>query len=233
MSSTIPPAEPLTPHDSAESRTPIGVDLGEKTLVAALPAGRGLDEALVVDGEGIQGQYHALAEVLTTVRDAGFATDGGEAQLVAGFWSKMRQQVLDAAARTVSYARQYTDPVLAIEALGYGPTPLWEHELAGDCGTWLLPVVQEAIITQAADAGVDVVTVDPEYSSQACHRCGAHGDLGRATLLCTADECPVERVDRDISAAKTLATRAQDGSDWTVHPVAHLDGAADRLEMGR
>lgn len=231
-SSTHPPTAPGS-LDRIADRTVVGVDLGEKTLVAAVPADGAVDEALVVDGEGIQGQYQSLAEGLSTVRETGFATDVGEAQLVAGFWQEMRQQVLDAAVRTVGYATQFADPVLAIEELGYGPTPLWEHELAGDCGTWLLPVVRDAIVAQAAEAGIAVVAVDPQYSSQACHRCGTHGDLGRATLLCTATECPVERVDRDVSAAKTLATRVQNGSDWTVHPVAHLDGAADRLEMGR
>ena len=210
MSSTTPPADRATPAAVDDARTVIGVDLGEKTLVAALPAGAAFDEALVVDGADIQRRYQALAEALSTIRETGFTTDLGETQLVAGFWSELREPVRDAAARTVVYAEQYSDPVLAIEELGHDPVSLWEHELAGDCGTWLLPVVQEAIITQAVAVGIDVVAVDPQYSSQACHRCGTHGDLGRAKLLCTNGECPVDRVDRDVSAAATLAKRGQD-----------------------
>jgi len=233
MSSATQPTDVHTARDGDESRTPIGVDLGEKTLVAALPAGGALDEALVVDGEDVQGQYQALAEGLTTVRETGFATGVGETQLIAGFWWEIQQQVRDAAARTVVYAEQHSDPVLAIEALGHDPTPLWEHELAGDCGTWLLPVVQEAIVTQAAAVGIDVVTVDPQYSSQACHRCGTHGDLGRATLLCTNDDCPVERVDRDVSAAATLASRVQSGWGSGVQPVGQLDSDAGQTGRSR
>ena len=187
-------------RDNQDNRTFIGVDVGEKTLVAATPAGGDLEAALLVDGGTIQQQYATLADVCDALDAAAFETDRGRSQILAALWRQIRPEIVTAAERTVAYAETFHEPRLVLEDLGHASPPLWRDDVGGDCGTWVLPLLQEAIITRAEEAGISVTTVDPQYSSQACHECGAHGDLGRATLHCTNDDCPVERVDRDPSA---------------------------------
>lgn len=54
-----------------------------------------------------------------------------------------------------------------------------------------------------------MVFVDPEYSTQECHFCGELG-VDDDQLHCQNDECPVESVCSDRSAAVTLAKRGRD-----------------------
>jgi putative transposase len=215
-----------------DNQTFIGVDVGEKTLVAATPANGDLEAALLVDGGTIQRQYATLADVCDALDAAAFETDRGRSQILAALWRQIRPEIVAAAERTIAYAETFHKLRLVLEDLGHASPPLWRDDVGSDCGTWLLPLLQEAIIGRAQEVGIGAITVDTTYSSQACHECGTHGDLGRATLLCTNDDCPVERVDRDASAAATLAQRPRENAEWIrARPVcveADAGGVGDR-----
>lgn len=193
---------------STTGYTPIGIDVGVKNLVAAAPADADPEAAFVIDGAPLRERYDILVEATRALQGAWFDTTRGEAQLFAAMYHQLRPQVFDAAHRLVRYAGEFTTPLLALENLSHDARPLWDWRTATELGAWLLPALQEATVEVALDAGLPVTYVDPEYTSQACHRCEKLGRLEDDVVVCTTDDCPVEAVCRDRSAAVTIANRA-------------------------
>jgi IS605 OrfB family transposase len=207
MSST---PTPVSGHVSATGYTPIGIDLGEKRLVAAAPASADPEAAFVIDGEPLRERYDILVEATRALQGAWFDTTRGEAQLFAAMYHQLRPQLFDAAHRLVRYAGEFTTPLLVLEDLSFPGASLWERRTVEKLGAWLLPALQETITEVALDAGLPVSYVDAEYTSQACHACEELGRLENDAVVCTTEDCPVGRVCRDRSAAVTIAGRAAD-----------------------
>ncbi|MDS0220880.1 zinc ribbon domain-containing protein [Haloarcula sp. S1AR25-5A] len=207
MSST---PRPSSSRVSATGYTPIGVDLGEKRLVAAAPADADPDEAFVIDGEPLRERYDILVEATEALQGAWFDTTRGEAQVFAAMHQQLRPQLFDAAHRLVRYAGEFATPLLVLEDLSFRGAPLWERRTVEKLGAWLLPALQGAITEVALDAGLPISYVDAEYTSQACHGCAKLGRLEDDVVVCTTDDCPVGAVCRDRSAALTIAGRAAD-----------------------
>lgn len=201
------------PQSSAvRSVTPVGVDVGEGTLVAAAPAGGAVDDALLVDGEHVRETLRLLRWQIEALQEFG-ADENAETAVVATFWRRLYGQLTDAAARTLQYAEQFDAPVLVLEELAYERCPLFEHRTDSEPGCWILPAFQETLVERATDAGVPVAWVDPFRTSTECHRCKEHGTRGPYTdggwhdFRCQNDACPVDCVDVDASAALTIASR--------------------------
>ncbi|MBV0900172.1 zinc ribbon domain-containing protein [Haloarcula salina] len=205
MSSTPAPASGAAP---TSDHTPIGVDLGEKRLVAAAPADADPDAALVIDGDPLRERYDLLVEATHALQAASFDTTAGEAQLFAALYERLRPALFDAAHRLVRYADEFATPLLVLEDMDFGGPSLWERRTVDEMGAWLLPALQAVIVEVARDAGLPVTFVDAKYTSQACHVCEKLGRLDSNAIVCTTDDCPVERVCRDRSAALTIARRA-------------------------
>lgn len=215
MSSTHTPG--VTARESAPSarRTPIGVDVGEHRLVTAAPVDGAPEEAFTIDGEPLRDTYRELTAACSALNEVGVDTSRAETQLVYAFWvRRLKGIVHDAAHQVVEWARSFPAPVLVLEDLGYGEWTLWERRYAGsNAGTWMMPALQAVLQERAVDAGIPVARVAPERTSRECHRCGADGELGAATLRCPAEDCPVERVCRDASAALSIAARFRNVAD--------------------
>lgn len=220
MSSTTPTR---TVHAAARSRTPVGVDLGEKTLVAVAPEGTATEDVLTVDGEPVRESFRLLRQVCNALQQLPGDTDHAETAVVAAFWHRLKGQAHDAAARALDVVQAVDDPLLVLEDIDYAPRPLWGHRTDRDqIGTWLLPVLHEALVERAADAGVPVTHVNPEGTSQECHRCGERGERaewGDYWFRCTTENCPVGGVDGDVNAALTIAERATASAGDVVDPV--------------
>ncbi|MGB9931555.1 zinc ribbon domain-containing protein [Haloarcula amylolytica] len=206
MSST---PRPSSSRVSATGYTPIGVDVGEKRLVAAAPADADPDEAFVIDGEPLRERYDILVEATRALQGAWFDTTRGEAQLFAAMYHQLRPQVFNAAHRLVRYADEFATPLLVLEDLGHDVRPLWDWRTATELGAWVLPALQTAIAEVALEVGLPVTYVNPKYTTQQCHECLELGRLEGGDVVCTTDDCPVEAVCRDRSAAVTIAGRAR------------------------
>ncbi|MFC6823806.1 zinc ribbon domain-containing protein [Halopelagius fulvigenes] len=190
---------------------PIGVDVGEKTLIAATTPDADPAGAFVVEGHDPRKVFDYLSTAVNTLRAAGFETTVGEAQLTAAFYYRLRAQVLDAAAQTVEWARTHPNPVLVLEDLSYSPRPLWEVRASTNhVGEWLLPDLQNALTVCAKEAGIPVRYVAPDGTSRECHRCGERGKRKEQRFRCTNPECHVGSVDADRSAAITIASRGEE-----------------------
>lgn len=188
-------------------RTPVGVDLGVKTLAAAAPADGDPSDALTIDGDHVRRRYEILTEATRALHGAPFDTTRGEIQLFAAMWRQIRPQVYDAAVRVVRYAREQTAPTLVLERLPYTETALWTRRTASDLGTWLLPALAHAVRRKARAAEVPVRTVDATGTTQLCHDCGNRCAVGQHHVECVTDDCPVGAVSRDRSAALSIARR--------------------------
>jgi IS605 OrfB family transposase len=191
------------------SPTPVGVDVGEKTLVAAGTPGMAVEDVRTVDGAPLRRAFRRFAAMQRAFAFAHWETGPAETMLTAAVWvHRLKPEIYDAAHQAVAFARQFTAPVVVLEALEQPMRPLWAYRRGQrDFGDWLLPVLQQALVEVATDAGVPVAWVDPRGTSRECHRCGQAGELENETLDCRNLECPVTVVDRDRSAAVSIARR--------------------------
>ncbi|MDQ2072824.1 zinc ribbon domain-containing protein [Haloarcula sp. H-GB4] len=201
-------AATTAPSLEPDAVTPIGIDLGEKRLVAAAPADADPEDAFIVDGEPLRERLNTLVETIRMLQAAEFDTTTGEAQAFAALYAPVKALLCDAAAQVVRYAGEFATPLLVLEDLNYPGESLWERRTAGEMGAWLLPALQKAITEVALDTGLPVSYVDPKYTSQACHVCEQLCHLRDEVAVCTTDDCPVERVCRDCNAAVNIANRA-------------------------
>lgn len=201
LPTTVSQCRPLAP-------TPVGVDVGVKSLIAAAPADGDVESAFTIEGSHIRARHEALVEAMRALQGAKFDSTEGQIQLFAALWHQIRPQVYDAAIRVVRYAEQFAAPVLVLEDLSFCDAPLWKRRTDSDVGSWLLPALQHAIAVKAREAGVPVRYVDPKYTTQQCHVCGELGSVSQDTVECTTEDCPVGTVSRDESAALSIAQRA-------------------------
>lgn len=73
---------------------------------------------------------------------------------------------------------------------------------------WAFARLQGRIADKAAEAGIPVQYVRPEYTSQTCHACKHVGSReGQATFRCTSDGCWVSEYQADLNAAANIAGR--------------------------
>ena len=156
-----------------------------------------------------------MRSLMDALEHFGGDTTSAETALVAAFWKEQLEGLVhDTAAQTVQYAREYPGAVLILEEIPYTQRPLYEqrHD-AGEIGTWLLPALQDALVAKAVDAGVPIAWIDPAGTSVECHACGERGERGdrterlRRQFRCLNDDCPVDVVDADASAAVSIAGR--------------------------
>jgi putative transposase len=75
--------------------------------------------------------------------------------------------------------------------------------------TWAFFQLRLFVAYKAEDAGVPVVCVDPAYTSQTCHHCGARGQRTALQFVCTA--CGFVG-DADVNGACNIAARGADCS---------------------
>lgn len=204
MSKSHAPATASLP--SERSTTPVGVDVGVTNLAVAAPADGDPAGALVVDGEPVREQFEHLVEAATALEWA-FPDSTGQAAVVAAFYHRLRAQLGGAAVRVLDYVREHTAPALVVEDLAYSGHPLWAFRHGGDVGTWLLPAFQSVLVDHAVAAGIPVAYVDRDFTTKECHECGQLARQDSATIVCTTDDCPVDEVGRDRSAALSIARR--------------------------
>ncbi|OYR58638.1 zinc ribbon domain-containing protein [Halorubrum halodurans] len=192
-------------------RTYVGIDVGEKTLAAVAPAGTP-GEAVEVGAEGrIRGYWNHLRKTTQLLSETPGVPANAEAAVLASEWRRMREHLEEVIDDVLDVVEQHPHPILVREEFNSSPTAAWCHRHSRELGGWLIPTLIEAIDQEAAARGVDVVGVEPDWSSQVCHRCLERGRLERETFRCQNESCGVDYLDRDVNAALVLADRGRYG----------------------
>jgi len=192
--------------DDVDTITPVGVDVGTRQLVAVATAGATVDEAIVVDGDPARDLYAEFTEATHRLQEG--RTGDSLGAVVWRYWRHFRELFRGAAEAVLEVARAHPAPMVVLEDLSIRRRPL----VACRCGnvraaTWLPAAVQAVVADRVVDASVPVTYVSPKYTTQQCHRCGLLTRDEGATIVCTTPDCPVDEVDRDRSAAVSIAKR--------------------------
>lgn len=196
MSSTAIPA----PADTGfVTGTPVGVDVGRRNLLVLAPATDDprVEEARIVDGDRLEERYAMLQQ-----RGAA----GGHVDAVLA--DRLLAGADDAAREALSYVETFEAPVMVLEDLGYPDRSLdacVAESAAPEC--WLYPALHQRLADQARRASIPVLTTSPKYTTRQCHVCDQFARVGTEVLTCPTDDCPVDDVCRDRSAAATIAKR--------------------------
>jgi IS605 OrfB family transposase len=200
---------------SADERTPIGVDIGEASLVTVCHR----------DDSGSPGRPELWADEGKTVRrlrKTYFTATRrlqkrGSERIVDSFGAALWDQIDDVFHRVtrevVAYAESVENPVVVLEDLtdiretmDYGE--YMNRRLHG----WGFAKLHAQIRYKAAETGIPVETVNPCNTSTACHACGDHGSRPRqATFSCSNDDCWVGEYQADVNGAINIADRYRSG----------------------
>ncbi|KOX94222.1 zinc ribbon domain-containing protein [Halorubrum tropicale] len=211
LTATLPASTPVEDVAAVE-RTYVGIDIGEKTLATVAPAGATPDEAVAVGDEGvIRGYWNHLSKTTARLDETPGVPTSAEAAVLASDWPLIRDRLFEVVDRVLDVVESYPRPVLVREALDRRATAAWCYRHSRELGAWLIPALLEAIDSEAAARGVDVIGADPFRSSRVCYRCLSDGYLDRRTFACGNDECDVGIIDRDENAALVLADRGRFG----------------------
>ena len=112
-----------------------------------------------------------------------------------------------ASRRAVEYACRFDKPVLVLEDLSYIREDLDYGEwMNRRLHAWAFARLQQRIEDKAREAGVPVMYVRPEYTSQTCHECGHIGQRNGDEFRCPNDECWVSEYHADINAVVRTAS---------------------------
>ena len=209
-------SQPATAGSRPTAGTAIGLDVGEVTPATLAPATTQPDPThfrrIEYDREATLARFERLR-----VRHDGSADDATEPRLPSASATTtpatseeanaLRGTVREVARRAIRYVQSFHAPVVVVESLGWPRRPLGWHTIRDlPFRAWLLPAIQTAVIDRARAVGVPVVA-GGGHSTVQCHRCSQRCRMRDRLVRCGTENCPVEGVDRDVSAAVTLSRR--------------------------
>ena len=215
---------------SADERTPIGVDIGEASLVTVCHR----------DGSGSPVRPKLWAEDGKTVRQLRKTyftakrrlQKRGSERIAESYGDALWDQIDDVFHRVtrevVEYAKPVENPVLVLEDLTYIRENMdygkyMNRRLHG----WGFAKLHAQIRYKAAEKGIPVETVNPRNTSKACHACGEHGYRPRqATFRCSNDDCWLDEYQADMNGAINIADRYRSGESY------HRSDRASRQKAG-
>ena len=210
-----PPDESGEPCLAGLDRTPIGVDIGEASLVTVCHR----------DGSGSPVRPRLWADdgkAVRRLRKTYFTAKRrlqkrGSERIADSFGDALWDQIDDVFHRVtrevVEYAESVENPVLVLEDLTY----IREHMDYGEYMNrrlhgWGFGKLHAQIRYKAAEQGIPVKTVNPRNTSKACHACGEHGSRPRqATFRCSNGDCWVGEYQADVNGAINIADRYRSG----------------------
>jgi putative transposase len=179
-----------------EGETPIGVDIGERHILAAHALGT--DESMLVSGK--EARY--LRRKYRSLRDS--LQEAGALRARNRVGNKEHRRIRDLnhtlSRRLVDFADQFENPAIRIETLeGIRDRTEWSG-----VHSWHFHQLQTFITYKAEQAGIRVESVDPAYTSQDCSSCGERGSRNGDYFRC--DSCGYER-HADLNAAANIGKR--------------------------
>ena len=220
---------------SADERTPVGVDIGEASLVTVCHR----------DGSGSPVRPRLWADdgkAVRRLRKTYFTAKRrlqkrGSERIADSFGDALWDQIDDVFHRVtgevVVYAESVENPVLVLEDLTYIRENMdYGEYMNRRLHGWGFAKLYAQIRYKAAEKGIPVETVNPRNTSKACHACGEHGSRPRqATFSCSNDDCWVGEYQADVNGAINIADRYRSGeshrrSDRSSRQKAGDDGSA-------
>ncbi|WP_324759503.1 RNA-guided endonuclease InsQ/TnpB family protein [Haloarcula sp. GH36] len=220
---------------SADERTPIGVDIGEASLVTVChpdESGSPVRPRLWVDdGKAVRRlrkTYFTAKRRLQKRGSERIAESYGDA-----LWDQIDDVFHRVTREVVAYAESVENPVLVLEDLTYIRENMdYGEYMNRRLHGWGFAKLHAQIRYKAAEKGIPVETVNPQNTSKACHACGEHGYRPRqATFRCSNDSCWVGEYQADVNGAINIADRYRSGeshrrSDRTSRQKAGDDDSA-------
>ncbi|MEF8975197.1 MAG: transposase [Halapricum sp.] len=220
---------------SADERTPIGVDIGEASLVTVCHR----------DGSGSPVRPRLWADdgkAVRRLRKTYFTAKRrlqkrGSERIAESYGDALWDQIDDVFHRVtrevVEYAESVENPVLVLEDLTYIRENMdYGEYMNRRLHGWGFAKLHAQIRYKAAEKGIPVETVNPRNTSKACHACGEHGYRPRqATFQCSNHDCWVGEYQADVNGAINIADRYRSGeshrrSDRTSRQKAGDDDSA-------
>ncbi|OSO89365.1 transposase [Halorubrum ezzemoulense DSM 17463] len=220
---------------SADKRTPVGVDLGEASLVTVCHrdgSGSPVRPRLwAADGKAVRRlrkTYFTATRRLQKRGSERIADSFGDA-----LWDQIDDVFHRVTSEVVDYAESVDNPVLVLEDLRYIRENMdYGEYMNRRLHGWGFAKLHAQIRYKATEKGTPVETVNPRNTSKACHACGEHGYRPRqATFRCSNDGCWVGEYQADVNGAINIADRYRSGeshrqSDWASRQKAGADDSA-------
>ncbi|RKS75853.1 transposase [Haloarcula quadrata] len=200
---------------SADERKPIGVDIGEASLVTVCYRDESgfptRPELWADDGKAVR----RLRKTYFTAKRR--LQQRGSERIADSFGDSLWDQIDDVFHRVtrevVEYAESVENPVLVLEDLTYIRENMdYGEYMNRRLHGWGFAKLHAQIRYKAAEKGIPVETVDPQNTSKACHACGEHGSRPRqATFSCSNGSCWVGEYQADVNGAINIADRYRSG----------------------
>ncbi|PSQ17071.1 transposase [Halobacteriales archaeon QS_8_69_26] len=220
---------------STDERTPIGVDIGEASLVTVChraESGSPVRPRLWADdGKAVRRLRKIFFTAKRRLQKRGserIAEYYGDA-----LWDRIDDVFHRVTSEVVEYAESVENPVLVLEDLTYIRENMdYGEYMNRRLHGWGFAKLHAQIRYKAAERGIPVETVNPRNTSKACHACGEHGYRPRqATFKCSNDGCWVGEYQADVNGAINIADRYRSGeshrrSDRTSRQKAGDDDSA-------
>ena len=176
--------------------TPIGVDIGERHILAVTAYGEG-ESMLVSGGEAkyVRRKYRSLRDSLS---------EAGALRARNRVGDKEQRRIKDLnhklSRRLITFAEQFGNPVIRMEDL----EGIRENSSWSGVHSWHFHQLQQFITYKAERAGIRVEKVDAYHTSQECSACGSMGARDGDHFSCS--ECNRGR-HADLNASENIAQR--------------------------
>jgi IS605 OrfB family transposase len=210
--------EPTEPCLASLDRTPIGVDIGEASLVTVCHR----DES----GSPVRPELWAdKGKAVRRLRKTYFTATRrlqkrGSERIAESYGDSLWDQIDDVFHRVtrevVEYAESVENPMLVLEDLTYIRENMdYGEYMNRRLHGWGFAKLHAQIRYKAAEKGIPVETVNPRNTSKACHACGEHGYRPRQATFrcsrCSNDGCWVGEYQADVNGAINIADRYRSG----------------------
>jgi len=220
---------------SREERTPIGVDIGEASLVTVCHRDESgsptAPELWADEGKAVRRlrkTYFTATRRLQTRGSECIAESYGE-----GLWDQIDNVFHRVTREVVEYAESVENPVLVLEDLTYIRESMdYGEYMNRRLHGWGFAKLHAQIRYKAVERGIPVETVNPQNTSKACHACGEAGHRSsQATFKCTNDNCWLGEYQADVNGAVNIADRYRSGESRSREHENDDDSAADGARL--
>lgn len=189
--------------DTDEEVTPVGFDVGISQLLVGCAFEDGKPHDPFIYGGGTL--RHARQKQNDSTQRL---QQRGSEQLRDELWERYQNRIDDeietATCRAVEYAAGWENPVIVLEDVD----GIREDIDSDRIHQWAFYRLQNRLEQKAAEHGIPVRYVAPDYTSQICHACHRIGHRPeQAEFRCPHDDCWVSEYQADINAAANVARR--------------------------
>lgn len=193
-----------TPEEwGADEVTPVGFDVGISQLLVGCAFEDGKPHDPFIYSGGVL-RHARQKQNDTTQRLQERGSDRLHVAVDEEYQRRIDNEIETATRRAVEYATGWENPVIVLEDVA----GIREDVDSKRIHQWTFYQLQTRLEEKAAERGIPVRYVAPDYTSQICHACHRVGYRpGQAEFRCPHDDCWVSEYQADINAAANVARR--------------------------